>query len=144
MQMHDPVRVNLAECADERWDDPARGSLRWRTLMSAALNGTSAMVCGVAEIAPGEHFALHSHAEPEVYFGLEGEGTVMIDGQPHAMAPGVALYIPGHAVHGVPECHAPMRWFYVFARDSFDQIAYSFVHEGTAAGDATPTPAAGA
>lgn len=142
--MAEPVRVVLAECADEDWGDPARGSLRWRTLISGALTGTEGIVCGVAEIAPGEHFALHSHAEPELYFGLEGEGMVLIDGQPHTLAPGVALYIPGHAVHGVPECHAPMRWLYVFARDSFDQIAYRFVHEGTGEGAATPTPAAGA
>ena len=80
-------------------------------------------------MAPGETFALHCHPQPEVYFGLEGTGEVLIDGTPHLLAPGVALYIPGGAVHGVPLAKAPLKWFYTFAADSFDDIRYSFLHE---------------
>ncbi|THD83115.1 cupin domain-containing protein [Aliigemmobacter aestuarii] len=122
-------RVAVDDRADEAWGDPARGTLHWRTLISGALTGTEGFVCGVAEIAPGEHFALHSHAEPEIYFGLEGEGEVMIEGETHRLAPGVALYIPGHAVHGIPLALTGMRWFYVFNTDSFEHIAYRFCHE---------------
>ncbi len=87
------------------------------------------MVCGIALMAPGETFALHSHPQAEVYFGLEGEGMVMIDGKPHRLAPGVALFIPGGVVHGVPEVSAPLKWFYTFATASFDDIQYRFLHE---------------
>ena len=75
----------------------------------------------------GDSFALHSHPQAEVYFGLEGEGEVLIDGVPHRLAPGVALYIPGGAVHGIPVAKGPLRWFYTFAASSFAEIRYSFV-----------------
>ena len=113
----------------ERWDDPARGTIRFRTLFSAPETDSDSVTCGVAMMAAGETFALHSHPQAEVYFGLEGEGEVMINGTPHRLAPGVALYIPGGAVHGVPVANAPLRWFYCFAADSFADIRYSFLHE---------------
>lgn len=124
--MTQPVSVDMADRPEDTWDDPAKGTLRWKTLISAGLTPSEGMVCGVALMRPGEHFALHHHAEPEIYFGLEGEGVVMIDGAPHRLAPGIALYIPGNAIHGVPETQEPLRWFYTFARNSFDDIDYHF------------------
>ncbi|HEY6918183.1 MAG TPA: cupin domain-containing protein [Tabrizicola sp.] len=123
------IRIDAQDCAPARWDDPARGTLSWRTLLSGETTGTDTLVCGIAEMLPGQTFALHRHAEPEVYFGIEGEGLVLIDGVRHPIAPGVALYIPSMAEHGVPEATQPLRWFYAFARDRFDQITYHFTHE---------------
>jgi hypothetical protein len=53
----------------------------------------------------------------------------MIEGVAHPLAPGVALYIPGGAVHGVPLAAGPLKWFYTFAADSFADIRYRFLHE---------------
>ncbi|MCB6177303.1 cupin domain-containing protein [Rhodobacter sp. Har01] len=121
--------VNANALPDERWDDPARGTIRFRTLISAPATETAGLVCGLAIMSEGDSFALHSHPEAEVYFGLEGEGEVLVDGVPQRLAPGVALFIPGGAVHGVPRASAPLRWFYTFAADRFDDIRYRFVHE---------------
>jgi quercetin dioxygenase-like cupin family protein len=126
------VRVDAATLPDERWDDQGRGTIRFRTLVSAPKTDTTGLVCGVAMLAPGETFLLHSHPQAEVYFGLEGSGDVLIDGIPHRLAPGVALYIPGGAVHGVPLAAAPLTWFYTFAADSFAEIPYTFPHESQA------------
>ena len=128
------TRIDAQDCAPARWDDPARGTLTWRMLISAELAPTSGLVCGVAEMQPGESLALHRHAEPEVYFGIEGEGDVLIDGVAYRLAPGGALYIPSMAEHGVPLATRPLRWFYTFARDRFDQITYHFTHEDPASG----------
>ncbi len=121
--------VDSATLPDERWEDPARGTVRFRTVFSAASTDSDEITCGVAIMAAGDNFALHSHPQAEVYFGLEGEGVVLIDGTPHRLAPGVALYIPGGTVHGVPQATGPLRWFYTFAADSFDDIRYSFIHQ---------------
>jgi quercetin dioxygenase-like cupin family protein len=123
------VRRDAASLPDERWEDQGRGTIRFRTLISAPATETRDLVCGVAMLEAGETFLLHSHPQAEVYFGLEGTGDVLVDGIPHRLAPGVALYIPGGAVHGVPLAHAPLKWFYTFAADSFGQIAYTFPHE---------------
>ena len=132
--MAEAISADADLLPDARWDDPARGTIRFRTLISAPTTPTDSMVCGIAMMAKGETFALHSHPQAEVYFGLEGEGEVLIDGTPYSLAPGVALFIPGGAVHGVPVARAPLKWFYTFAADSFDDIRYRFVHE---AGDQT-------
>lgn len=123
------LAVDEATLPDECWDDPARGSIRFRTLLSAPQTDSDEITCGVAIMAAGDTFPLHSHPQAEVYFGLEGEGEVMVDGTPHRLAPGVALYIPGGAVHGVPVAAAPLRWFYCFAADSFAEIRYSFLSQ---------------
>lgn len=124
-----PISADSTTLPDEHWSNPARGTIRFRTLISAPVTPTDSLVCGVALMAPGETFALHSHPQPEVYFGLEGEGEVMIDGVAHRLAPGVALFIPGGALHGVPVVREPLKWFYTFAADSFDDIRYSFAAE---------------
>ena len=130
--MATPARINAATLPDESWDDPARGTIRFRTLISAPRTDTADIVCGVAIMEAGDTFPLHSHPQAEVYFGLTGSGVVMIDGMPHSLGPGVALYIPGDAVHGVPLATGPMTWFYTFAADSFADISYRFLHESPA------------
>jgi mannose-6-phosphate isomerase-like protein (cupin superfamily) len=88
--------------------------------------GPDARLRGGNKLPAGDTFALHAHDHAEVYFGLEGEGDVMIDGQPHRLAPGVALFIPGGAIHGVPLAAGPLTWFYTFAADGFSDIRYRF------------------
>lgn len=129
MTLPTAIAVDSESLPDECWDDPARGSIRFRTLLSAPATDSDQITCGIAIMAAGDTFALHSHPEAEVYFGLEGEGEVMVDGTPRRLAPGIALYIPGGAVHGVPRATGPLRWFYCFATDSFADIRYSFLHE---------------
>jgi quercetin dioxygenase-like cupin family protein len=124
-----PISVDEATLPDQRWEDPTRGTIRFRTLISAPDTQTHSLVCGVAMLATGETFVLHSHAHPEVYFGLEGEGEVIIDGRHHRLAPGIAIFIPGGAVHGIPVATSPLKWFYTFAADSFAEIVYRFPHE---------------
>jgi quercetin dioxygenase-like cupin family protein len=124
-----PTRVDASDLPDERWEDPARGTIRFRTLISAPATDTQDLTCGVAMLDRGDTFPLHHHPEAEVYFGLEGEGEVLIDGEPHRLSPGVALYIPGGAVHGIPVAKGPLRWFYTFATDSFADVRYRFLHE---------------
>ena len=124
--MSAPVLVDQTDCAVETWADPTRGSIAWKTLISGDVTSSTSIVAGIALMAPGDTFALHSHPQPELYFGLEGEVDVMINGTAHRLKPGVALFIPGDAVHGVLAADQPVRWFYTFAADAFADIAYSF------------------
>ncbi len=124
--MSAPVLVDQTDCTIETWADPTRGSIAWKTLISGDVTDSAAIVAGIAIMAKGDTFALHSHPQPELYFGLEGEVDVMINGTAHRLKPGVALFIPGDAVHGVLAADQPVRWFYTFAADAFADIAYSF------------------
>jgi quercetin dioxygenase-like cupin family protein len=51
---------------------------------------------------------------------------VTIEGETHAIAPGVAIFIPGDALHGVEADDGPARYLYVFAADSFAEVVYRF------------------
>lgn len=101
--MMQAVRIDSKDRPIETWADPASGSIRWQTLMSRGLTDTAGMVCGIAHLDTGMDLAAHHHAEAEIYFGLDGEGTILIEGTPHQMAPVVAIYVPSNAVHGVPK-----------------------------------------
>ncbi|MDB5660316.1 MAG: cupin protein [Cypionkella sp.] len=120
------VMVDQSDLQTETWTDPVRGSVRWKTLISGDVTATDTLVCGIAIMSPGDTFALHSHPQPELYFGLEGEVDVQINGTAHRLKPGVALFIPGDAVHGVLAADQPVRWFYTFAANAFPHIAFTF------------------
>jgi len=124
-----PFLIQESQCPEEAWDDPIRGVVRWRTLLSGDRTPTEALTVGVAELleAGGAKLAPHRHAHPEVYYVLSGQGVLHIDGVDHALAPGVAAFIPGGALHGARAVGAAtLRILYVFAADSFDQIKYEF------------------
>ena len=120
------VVINSANVSKATWENPRCGSISWQTLLSSDITPTNSLVCGVATLEAGDDFALHHHPEPEVYFGLEGTTTVMVDGKPCFLAPGVAVFIPANAVHGIAAVGGLVRFFYAFAADTFDDIVYTF------------------
>ncbi len=55
---------------------------------------------GIFRFEQGVVAQAHVHdTEVEVYFGLQGEGEVSIDGVPYRFSPGVAVYVPPKSVH---------------------------------------------
>jgi quercetin dioxygenase-like cupin family protein len=127
MQKTRPVRINANDVPRVGWNDSARGSITWQTLLSGDTTATAELVCGIAHLRAGDTFALHHHQQAEVYFGISGHVTVMIDGVAHALSPGVILFIPPHAVHGIPMATEDAQYFYSFAANSFADIDYHFV-----------------
>ena len=122
-----PIVVAERDVAPDGWDDPTHGRLRWRTLFSQGLTPSEAITCGVAELAPGDRLERHRHAPAEVYYVVAGEGIVFLNGKEIAVGPGMAVFIPGMAEHGVRQSGAAtLRFFYVFAVNSFDGVEYLF------------------
>jgi mannose-6-phosphate isomerase-like protein (cupin superfamily) len=119
--------VNEADVEWEHSHDPAEGILRWRTLTSADRAPTDSLTSGVAEIDPGEQLALHRHAQAEIYYLLQGRGIMTIDGMERPVGPGMAVFIPGNAEHGIRNVGTEtLRFFYAFAVNSFDQVEYVY------------------
>ncbi len=129
MTQPEPFVVHEHDVALEEWNDPVKGQVSWRTLLSADRTPTSTMTVGVAEVEPGgsDEFHPHRHADPEIYYILEGEGLVEIDGVEHAVRTGSAVFIPGNAWHSSRNTGAAtLRLLYVFAVNSFHQVEYEF------------------
>lgn len=128
MPRPEPFVAHVDDCEVERWQDPARGPVQWRTLISGDRTPTDSLTVGIAEVPAGAPDPrLHRHAQAEVYHVLAGEGMVTIDGRDFALRAGSTAFIPGDALHGARNTGAePLRILYVFASGSFDEIDYRF------------------
>ena len=123
----EPFVTRVEDVAAETWND-ARGRLSFHTLISGEATPSNGLVAGVSIIEPGGALALHSHAEPEIYYVLEGAAAVSIDGVERIVAPGAAVFIPGYARHSIRNhFDKTFKILYVFPADRFDQIRYDFV-----------------
>lgn len=62
-------------------------------------------------LAPGASIGEHTHhGNEEVYLVLEGHGTILVNGEPHAIGPGeMAITRDGHSHGLVNGPDAPMR-----------------------------------
>ena len=133
--MSEPVTTALVStesaAPSDGWDDPGKGRIGWRTLFSKGLTASEAITCGVADLGPGDWLAPHRHAPPEVYYVVEGSGLVTLEGREVAVAAGSAVFIPGLALHGIRQTGAaPLKLFYVFAVDAFEDVTYLFPEAG--------------
>lgn len=142
--MQPPQAVVVAESAVplEGWDDALRGTITWRTLLSGDRTPTSQMTLGITEVGPGQPspFHLHRHAQAEIYYVISGTGVVSIDGVEHALGPGSSVFVPGNRWHGARNTGSEvLRLLYVFAADSFADVAYEFADTAEPrAGDTSP------
>jgi mannose-6-phosphate isomerase-like protein (cupin superfamily) len=122
-----PIALDEADLAQDGWDDPVRGRLRWRTLFSKGKTPSESMTCGVAEFQPGEWLGLHRHAPTEIYYVFAGEGLMSLEGREIAVKAGSAVFIPSMAEHGIRQTgNEILRLFYAFPVDSFDSVEYIF------------------
>src|SRR3712207_3597403 len=126
----EPVVVSTADREWETW--PAdqvgeRGTVWWKTLISAGVTPSDALTLGVARVPAGGALRLHRHTQAEVYLVLEGTGVVTVDDVRRPVGPGDAVFLPGDALHGV-ECTGAedLRLAYVLAADGFEDVEYVF------------------
>lgn len=127
-----PLVINERDCDLEEWSDEVRGKVQWRTLLSGDRTSTSGLTCGVAELPVGspESVTLHQHDPVEVYYILEGNGVLTIDGIEYEVSTGSTAYIPGNTLHGLMNTGvSPLRLLYIFPVDSFRDVEYVFPDE---------------
>jgi quercetin dioxygenase-like cupin family protein len=126
----EPVVVEQRAREWEAWpaDQVAeRGQAEWKTLISADLTRSEGLTMGVARLPPGGSLRAHRHEQHEAYFILDGAAVVTIDGSARTVGPGVAVFIPGNAVHAVEATGGSgLRLVYVLAADSFQDVDYVF------------------
>ena len=122
-----PLVVSERDVTREVWDDKIKGVLGFRTLFSRGTTPTATMTAGIADLNEGEWLGLHRHAPSEIYYIIDGEGIVTLEGVEHPVSAGTAVHIPGDAEHGIRNTSpTPLRFFYAFAVDSFDEVTYRF------------------
>lgn len=124
--MSNAVVVNEDAVERATWSDPIRGEVGFRTLFGGALRTTD-FTAGVTELEVGGWLGHHRHEPSEIYYVLSGEGVLSVDGQEHPVRAGTAAFIPSNSEHAIRNAtNDRLRFFYVFAVDSFEQIEYRF------------------
>lgn len=118
----------LAEtaAAADGWNDPVHGKVGWKTLFSADQFPSAGISGGIAYLEADGELKVHRHTPPEIYFVLEGEAIVSIDGVEHRVGANTGVFIPGDALHGIRALGVPVRFFYCFAMDRFSDVEYRF------------------
>jgi len=127
---HEPVVVRESAREWETWPDqevPKKGQTYWKTLVSGDLTHSEALTMGIAKVPPGEALREHRHRQAEIYLVLEGKGSITIDGETRPVSAGCAVFIPGNALHSCENTgSSDLRFTYVFAADSFEEVEYVF------------------
>ncbi|MFL5860154.1 MAG: cupin domain-containing protein [Solirubrobacteraceae bacterium] len=125
-----PVVVDQEARQWEAW--PAdqvveRGEAEWKTLISAGLTPSEGLTMGIGRLPKGGSLRSHRHEQAEAYLILDGVAVLTIDGTARTVGPGVAVFIPGNALHSVKATgESELRLAYVLAADSFDDVEYVF------------------
>ena len=126
----EPVIVQESTREWETWPDEEvakRGLVYWKTLVSGDLTHSEALTMGIAMVPPTESLREHRHRQAEIYLVLEGTGSVTIDCKARPVAAGCAVFIPGDALHSCENTGtSDLRFAYVFAADSFEEVEYVF------------------
>jgi quercetin dioxygenase-like cupin family protein len=128
--MSDALVINDATVEQETWADPVRGEVSFRTIFGAQ-HRTHEFTAGVTEVPPGGWLGHHRHVPAEIYYVIDGEGTLTIDDEDYRVAAGTAAYIPSGSEHGIRNTgHSLLRFFFAFAvGGSSDKIQYRFKAE---------------
>jgi mannose-6-phosphate isomerase-like protein (cupin superfamily) len=114
-----------------RWSDAVRGEVGFRTLFGDDTTETDSLTAGVTEMEPGDWLGRHRHDPAEVYYIIEGDGTVVLDGDELAVGSGSAVFIPGNLEHGIRNTgDRVLRFFYAFPVSSFADVDYRFTGHG--------------
>ena len=69
-----------------------KGVKDWKLIYPETGVDTKTLIAGIVEIDPGEHSPLHRHNCEEIYYVLQGRGTIESGGQKHEFEGGDALY----------------------------------------------------
>jgi mannose-6-phosphate isomerase-like protein (cupin superfamily) len=121
-----PVLRAEHNAVDMHWDDQ-RGRLSFRSLIDGDATATSGLTFGTATLQAGGFLAAHRHVQAEIYYILNGRGTLTIDGNKYEVSAGSGIFIPGNAEHATANTGSePLKFLYAFAADRFSEIVYVF------------------
>src|ERR1700712_775391 len=84
----EPIVLDQSAVPLETWSDPVRGVVGFRTLVGDGTTATDSLTAGVTEMGPGGWLGHHRHEPAEIYYVLEGTGTVVLAGQEHPVHAG--------------------------------------------------------
>ncbi|WP_120632700.1 cupin domain-containing protein [Ruegeria sp. EL01] len=106
--------------------DAKYGDVMWQTLICGDRMQSTDLVLGIAHIPAFGSLPLHSHDPAEFYFVVSGYAEVSIDGKIATVGSGMAIFIPGGAIHGITAGAEGIEFIYGFPESRFGDVIYNF------------------
>ncbi|MFC5142049.1 cupin domain-containing protein [Actinomycetospora rhizophila] len=110
----------------ETWDDPVRGRLRWVLLTDGADPFPGTVTTGVMTLDGDGWLGRHRYEAPELYYVLEGEAAVTLDGDEVRVGQGAVVRLPSDVEHEVRAVGGAARILFVFPTTGFADVVYRF------------------
>ena len=123
----EPFIRRIEDCPIEKWETSEGEIVRWWTLISGDRTPSEGLTVGLAEIAVDAVIPKngHLHEENEIYYILEGEGTLHRPSGKTRVSKGDTVYIPGGTEHYVTNTgEQALQLLYIFDTDAFSDVEY--------------------
>ena len=98
-----------------------RDSITSYLLVSQKTCGAQKLAITLVEMDPGGFQHLHAHEPEQMYFILEGEGLMTVDGENKVVQSGDCIYFPSGAEHGLKNNGESVLRYLSAASPSFTQ-----------------------
>jgi mannose-6-phosphate isomerase-like protein (cupin superfamily) len=93
-----------------------------KELVAKSMMGTSLLDVRISHYQPMAYVENHTHAiQEQVYYVLEGEGMMVIDGEEHLLGKHDYVWIPAGAKHGITACGIVPLVFLVVSGPATDE-----------------------
>ena len=117
---------NLASVLDQEWSSTEKyPGVKQKFLIDADFDGSSGLLLGFAEIAPGGHLTLHYHSPAEIYVITNGTGILNKSGELEMIKKGDVVYIAGNAEHALRNNgKETLEFYWIFPTDRFSEVEY--------------------
>ncbi len=127
MPKHTPTITSQGQRPREGADTVFTGGMTWFSLLDSAITPTQGLAVGIAEFPTGCSNTEHWHAQPELYYVLEGEGQLEVEGIAYPVRKGDAIYVPGNALHTIKnQATDLLKILYAFPANSLSEVQYKF------------------
>jgi oxalate decarboxylase/phosphoglucose isomerase-like protein (cupin superfamily) len=118
-----------------QWKGERHGDVEFRTLISGDQAPSSSLTTGWGELGHGCVFKTHRHTPAETYYIYAGAcacacacaGTITLNRDTASIDTGDCVFIPPRAWHSLHNTsQEPLRFFFVLAADSLQDVDYEF------------------
>lgn len=94
------MKAIVKNLKDEKWvKNPSHKEVYLTTLLDEKENEN--VIIKVVKIMPGGEILPHIHKNQETFFFLEGEGSVLVNGERRRVGKGGLVNVPAGSEHGV-------------------------------------------
>jgi mannose-6-phosphate isomerase-like protein (cupin superfamily) len=96
------MKAKIFRAAEKDWTEPPGHQNAFSKLLINESDGSKYFDFRISSYQPKGHVEVHAHETAEhVYYILQGEGIVELDGQRHLVSPGMVVFIPPGVEHGI-------------------------------------------